>query len=80
MENHGLYLMEEYNQCFKEVNIFQVVHEAREVEFLGAAVKTFVAFAVISPEHPLKLFLLNFASLTISLFYRVKTFQKHCKF
>lgn len=72
--------MEEYNQCFKELSIFQVVHEAGDVEVPGAAVKTFVAFAVISPEHPLKLFLLNCASLTISLFYRVKTFQKQCRF
>lgn len=80
MEDHGRYLMEEYNQCFKEVKNFQVVHEVGEVEVLGAAVKTFVAFTVISPEHPLKLFLLNFASHTISLFYRVKTFQKHCRF
>lgn len=72
--------MEEYNQCFKEVKNFQVVHEVREVEVLGAAVKTFVAFTVISLEQPLKLFLLNLASRTISLFYRVKAFQKHCRF
>lgn len=73
--------MEEYNQCFKEVKIFQVVHEVHEeVEVLGAAVKTFVAFTVISLEQPLKLFLLNLASRTISLFYRVKAFQKHCRF
>lgn len=63
MEDHSEYLMEEYNQCFKELSIFQVVHEAGDFDVLGAAVKTFFTFAVISPEHPLKLFLLNFAHL-----------------
>lgn len=62
--------MEEYNQCFKELNIFQVVYEAGEAEGLRAAVKMFLAFAVISPKNPLKFYLLNFC-LTYPLAFSI---------
>lgn len=52
--------MEEYNQCFKELTIFQVDREAGEAEDLGAAVKMVLGFAVISRGHTL-----NLASLTL---------------
>lgn len=60
MEHHNWYLMEEYNQCFKELTIFQVDREAGEAEDLGAAVEMVPGFAVISPGRPL-----NLVSLTL---------------
>lgn len=38
-------------------------------EGLGDKTETVLAFTVISPEHPLKLFFLNFASLTSSAIF-----------
>lgn len=62
--------MEEYNQCFKELNIFLGFFMRQgNTKGLGDKTKTVPAFAVISPERPLKLFFLNFASLMSSAFF-----------
>lgn len=76
MEDPTWYLMEEYNQGVKEFWTFlRIFMRQGNTKRLGDKMKTFFAFVVSSPEHPLKLFSICLIYF-FSFFIGWKTSQK----